>query len=552
MQKTLFSRHIPLTSFPQEDRDALLSDIGLFNKIKWTATRRDSSIREKKKADDAPDLRKKENKALRKNMPLSLHLTLKKEFGTDDYFTGSAVQESRAAVRSVKELKNLNLQKLTADRRDVATKLKSKKRRLTALKNIRKSLVRRSRARKENKPVPAPVCNPIEDYRQGVWTIIYFGKAVRTYENDYLFEVQYLRPAIKRLTSAIHSLTQKRKRLDSKISRLKAEDSSHICYGSKALFRKRKTVYHDCPDTWLRIFRKHRSSRMIISGRKDASGGNFLFRYDPDSRALNYRSQTKKGAICIPGVEFPHGQEDVNRAVTADRASRSAVAWCLEIRGQSLLVKCIVQAAAEHPVNSYYGNGCIAVDSNYDCLAVAETDAHGNLLHHWTIPLDMAGSSGGNEKVISKALDQVFALCRNKKKPFAMEDLSIKTKPHLYDGKKKNRHISLFAANVITWLAESKGLRDCIAVTFVDPAYTSQIGKMKYMRRYGIRIHESAAFVIARRAMGFRHERVPDWLKNNSSIQMLRTSQNAWKDIYPLTKKVRPADRIRQKTPFLA
>ncbi|MCQ6282393.1 hypothetical protein [Bacillus sp. EB600] len=48
-----------------------------------------------------------------------------------------------------------------------------------------------------------------------------------------------------------------------------------------------------------------------------------------------------------------------------------------------------------------------------------------------------------------------------------------------------------------------------VAVFEVNPAYTSQIGKMKYMKRFGISIHEAASFVIARRAMGFKEKLPP-------------------------------------------
>ena len=56
---------------------------------------------------------------------------------------------------------------------------------------------------------------------------------------------------------------------------------------------------------------------------------------------------------------------------------------------------------------------------------------------------------------------------------------------------------------------ESKSLKYGIAVTFVNPAYTSQAGKVKYMGRYGMSIHEAASLTIARRGMGFS-ERLPD------------------------------------------
>ena len=42
----------------------------------------------------------------------------------------------------------------------------------------------------------------------------------------------------------------------------------------------------------------------------------------------------------------------------------------------------------------------------------------------------------------------------------------------------------------------------------VNPAYTSVIGRFKYMKKYGLSVHESAALVIGRRGLGYR-ERVP-------------------------------------------
>jgi len=41
----------------------------------------------------------------------------------------------------------------------------------------------------------------------------------------------------------------------------------------------------------------------------------------------------------------------------------------------------------------------------------------------------------------------------------------------------------------------------------VNPAYTSVIGRFKYMKTYGLSVHESAALVIGRRGLGY-HERL--------------------------------------------
>ena len=132
----------------------------------------------------------------------------------------------------------------------------------------------------------------------------------------------------------------------------------------------------------------------------------------------------------------------------------------------------------------------------------------------------------------------------------------MKSKPHLYGGKKQNRHISLFSADTITWLAEGKALRNGVACVFVNPAYTSQIGKMKYMRRFGLTIHEAASFAIARRAMGIHTERLPAWMRKDPAVQKKlaakNASRNVWKAVYPMTKKITPATRMQGLCPSFA
>ncbi len=58
-----------------------------------------------------------------------------------------------------------------------------------------------------------------------------------------------------------------------------------------------------------------------------------------------------------------------------------------------------------------------------------------------------------------------------------------------------------------------------IAVFLVNPAYTSQMGKFKYMKPKGLSVHLAAAYVIARRRMGFS-EKVPPagWVCERNTI----------------------------------
>ena len=69
--------------------------------------------------------------------------------------------------------------------------------------------------------------------------------------------------------------------------------------------------------------------------------------------------------------------------------------------------------------------------------------------------------------------------------------------------------MSMFAYNKMISAIKARAEKMGVAVIDVNPAYTSQMGKMKYMRRFGISIHEAASFVIARRAMGFKEKLPP-------------------------------------------
>ena len=54
----------------------------------------------------------------------------------------------------------------------------------------------------------------------------------------------------------------------------------------------------------------------------------------------------------------------------------------------------------------------------------------------------------------------------------------------------------------------SRGYRQGVEVHQVNPAYSSVIGRVKFMERYGLSVHQAAALVLARRLLGCS-ERIP-------------------------------------------
>ena len=56
-------------------------------------------------------------------------------------------------------------------------------------------------------------------------------------------------------------------------------------------------------------------------------------------------------------------------------------------------------------------------------------------------------------------------------------------------------------------LIEAKAKKVGVRIKQVNPAYTSQIGQMKFMARYGLSSHAAAACMIARRGYYFKMEK---------------------------------------------
>lgn len=438
---------------------------------------------------------------------LSIHMFLKSQFHVSDYFINSARQEAKAAYRSAMEVLALQKENLESRIKQMEKKVKETNKRLEHLEKEKQSLIKRSKTGK----------GKFASYRggresepcTGIFQVRYKKKTV-CYENQYLFEAQYLNPEIKKLKARVRMISQ---RIDSsrcRLQKVEGKIKNHlpsVCFGSKKLFKKQNTIYQNQYEDWKRAIYKGRNPGMTISGRKDATQGNFLFKYDVKTKNLSYRTTTGE-TIVLKNVMFPYGQELVEQAVLASANERYAIAWRLEVHGSRVLVKCMVEVSNKQK-NDDFSEGCISFDTNADHLAYTELDSHGNLLSHHTIPFTLRGfNTGQREQVLSKALEEIFQYAQKAAKPIVMERLEdIKQNP-LYRHKRLNEVLSSFAYTKATMLAESKSNKYSIGLVKVNPAFTSQIGKFKYMRHYGISVHEAAAFVIGRRGLGYQ-DKVP-------------------------------------------
>ena len=286
---------------------------------------------------------------------------------------------------------------------------------------------------------------------------------------------------------------------------------------------------------------------MTISGRKDAKRGNFVFVYQPIEKTLHFL--TPQGVpITLPNIIFPYGQNDVDFAIMQQLSCKDKkqfgkpVAWSIEDHDTYYIVKCLIEKDENPHTNYSKVDGLIGVDCNVDHFAWANINAKGQLIDSGVIRFDIEGKTSGQIiKIIEHAANEVVAIAEAANKPLVVEKLdTTKTKAtQVYGNKKANRRMSLFSYNKMLFSLRNRAEKMGVGVTEVNPAYTSQIGKMKYMKRFGLSIHQTASFVIARRAMGFK-EKLPPVLCSLLPEKMVGSHHWAqWKYVSSKLKDVR-------------
>ncbi len=116
---------------------------------------------------------------------------------------------------------------------------------------------------------------------------------------------------------------------------------------------------------------------------------------------------------------------------------------------------------------------------------------------------------------------------------------------------KKYKNIKLlsgFAYKLFYDMIKSKASRCGVEVIEINPSYTSIIGQFKFMKRYGLSSHGSAACVIARRELGYKMERFPyvNPLGDFNFLKHKKTMYLRWSSLSNIIKNDKFSDRIEK------
>jgi IS605 OrfB family transposase len=191
-------------------------------------------------------------------------------------------------------------------------------------------------------------------------------------------------------------------------------------------------------------------------------------------------------------------------------------------------------------------NGVIAVDTNASPihLAIAEVSKTGELLSYQTINLHHLLGLSQNSKDHQEWIlaHKIVDLAIQKGKAIAVENLKKLKKGMRGDGKATLRKI-LHNWNAKKFLQKLKrvAMLKGVEVVEVHPAYTSVIGMLKYAPQLNVDKDVAGAYVIGRRALGFKEDMPENYeklLKDRAYLEFaLKRYEEREKELVELIEK---------------
>jgi IS605 OrfB family transposase len=189
--------------------------------------------------------------------------------------------------------------------------------------------------------------------------------------------------------------------------------------------------------------------------------------------------------------------------------------------------------------------GAIGLDINPGSMGWAYCDADGNLKKHGQIPLEMGLPKNKQNAQITNACLQIQQLADKYACPVVIENLDFSKKKEILreKGQKYSRMLSSWAYNLFSEKLEAILNNRGIELIKVNPAYSSLIALVKYVRMYGLASDEAAALVIARRGMKLS-ERLP---RSLTAYSVLRTRKHVWSAWNKLNNLIKSWDVIQSR-----
>jgi IS605 OrfB family transposase len=359
----------------------------------------------------------------------------------------------------------------------------------------------------------------------------------------------------------------------------RGQNPKKLVFGGRALFEKLKKNHLQGKrlKELKRKWREKRQGTLISIGAKHITHkGNLNLRFIPAEKGKNnlwLRIALKNRKFILVRVKRDlSGKSDKWALFLAKILSGEQFPYTVELKLKDGQIYGFVRFSLDVPPQTITKEkGVIGIDVNARPfhLALAEVSADGNLQSYKSIYLShLLKYKSRNRKEYEEWLiaHEVLRFAKEKGKAIAIENIKKLPKGKRGDGKAKLRKIlQFFSYRRILKKIESLANQYGIEVVKINPAFTSVIGMMKYCPQYFIDKDVAGAYVIGRKALGFK-EKIPEnykkLLKSQIYIQYalwrlgkmedeLKNKLNQEKNKYKANGIKRDLRRLKKEKKFL-
>jgi IS605 OrfB family transposase len=303
----------------------------------------------------------------------------------------------------------------------------------------------------------------------------------------------------------------------------RGQNPKKLIFGGRTLFEKltKKHLQGKRLKELKRKWKEKRQGTLISIGAKHRTHkGNLNLRFIPAEKGKNnlwLRIALKNRKFILAKVKRDlSGKSDKWALFLAKIISGEQFPYTVELKLKDGQIYGFVRLSYDVPPQTITkSKGVIGIDVNARPfhLALAEVSSDGNLQSYKSIYLShLLKCKSRNRKEYEEWLiaHEVIKFAKEKGKAIAIEDKKKLPKGKRGDGKAKLRKIlQFFSYRRILKKIESLANQEGIEIVKVNPAFTSIIGMMKYCPQYFIDKDVAGAYVIGRKALGFK-EKIPE------------------------------------------
>lgn len=326
---------------------------------------------------------------------------------------------------------------------------------------------------------------------------------------------------LRNLKRKLVSLKNKKNRCKQKIASMEREIRDKVfscCFGSSDLLKKRWTVDHpNSPyaslEEWKEEWDARRNRRIFYIGSSDEQQGCGLLQLRPSgydwfsiklfSPFTKDEPITGRQTYLTASVRIPYKTEELAEALKSKPVCytliRKEKGWYIQ---PSFLIKKNKSCKDRSDMT-----GCLGLDINAGFITCTDVKKDGTFLKS----KDYYYGDLPQEEAVKTIISRVFKKAKLEHYCVAIENISLtgkKSKGIAKTNKGYNRMLSEFPYKRYREICESASVRSGVDLYIVDPAWTSVLGKEKYKDQFNLSVHQAAAYVIGRRALGFNEYKI--------------------------------------------